>query len=482
MKSYEKFISKEEIKKIHENSLRIMEEVGVVFENERAREIFKDAGAVIEDTLVKIPAKLVEDALRTVPSSFRLHSTIHGDVVLGDGSKDKIITSNCSNVYIEDSGKIRHATNEDTVKQFIMSETSPITTTAHWNDFPDKSEFNKEQKIMGVGAMTLKYSSKYAFSVGANVRGLDKEEADHYRMKGLEMSMNFQGITEKDLPISIIGINALSPLAYDEAPIENLIFGVQHNLPIWIAPCAMPMMTAPPSVAGLMSTTNAEVLAGLTLTQLIKPGHPFLYGNVSGSTDMRKVQLAMGSPETALIAYATAGLADLYHLPFRVGGGLSDCKDLDAQAGAESMMTIYATLDTGADYVMHMAGSMGAYNVGSLEKFLVDEEIIGMVNRWLKGVRVDDETLRFDEIKKVGPRGAFFYGRTPKIYREEVYLTKLFNKEDASTWQNAGAKSIKAAAHEMVEERLTSYQAPVLTKEQTDAIASYLPPMYRDHI
>ena len=71
---------------------------------------------------------------------------------------------------------------------------------------------------------------------------------------------------------------------------------------------------------------------------------------------------------------------------------------------------------------------------------------------------------------------------TKNFSREEVYLTKLFNKEDASTWQNAGAKSIKAAAHEMVEERLTSYQAPVLTKEQTDAIASYLPPMYRDHI
>ena len=143
MKSYEKFISKEELKKIHENSLRIMEEVGVVFENERAREIFKDAGAVIEDTLVKIPAKLVEDALRTVPSSFRLHSTIHGDVVLGDGSKDKIITSNCSNVYIEDNGKIRHATNEDTVKQFIMSETSPITTTAHWNDFLNLTKSRK---------------------------------------------------------------------------------------------------------------------------------------------------------------------------------------------------------------------------------------------------------------------------------------------------------------------------------------------------
>ena len=175
MKSYEKFVSKEEIKKIHENSLRILEEVGVVFENERAQKIFKDAGATVEDTVVKIPAKLVEDALKTVPSSFRLHSTLHGDVVLGVDSKDRILTSNCSNVYIEDNGKVRHTTNEDTVKQFIMSETSPITTQAHWNDFPDKSGFNKEQKILGLSAMLLKYSSKYRFTVGANVRGLEVE-------------------------------------------------------------------------------------------------------------------------------------------------------------------------------------------------------------------------------------------------------------------------------------------------------------------
>ena len=244
----------------------------------------------------------------------------------------------------------------------------------------------------------------------------------------------------------------------------------------------MPMLTAPPSIAGLMSTTNAEVLTGLTLTQLVKPGHPFLYGNVSGSTDMRKVQLAMGSPETALIIYATAGLADLYKLPFRVGGSLSDGKDLDSQAGAESMMTVYATLDTDASYIMHLAGTLGAYNVVSLEKFILDEEIVGMVGRLLKGVRVDEETLRFDEIKKVGPRGAFFYGRTPKIYREEVYLSKLFNKEDASTWQNAGAKSIAAVAGEEVEKRIASYKAPELTKEQLDIVSEYLPPMYKEHI
>lgn len=482
MKSYEKYISKEEIKIIHENSLRILEEVGVVFENDRALEIFKAAGAIVDGTNVRIPSKLVEKALKSVPSSFTLHSTLTGDVVMGAESKDRLIMPNAGNIYISENGKIREMTNDDVMHQFIMGEASPICTMSYVQDFPDKSRFSKDQKILGALAAQLKYSTKYIFNVVAFTRGLGFEEAEHYRLKALEIVENFQGITEKGKPVLGVGINALSPLAYDHDPIDYLLFGIEHNLPVWIAPCAMPMLTAPPSVAGLLSTTNAELLAGLTFIQLVKPGHPFLYGNVSGATDMRKVQLAMGAPETALIAYATAGLADFYHLPFRVGGSLSDAKDMDSQAGAESMMILYATLDTNPNYIMHMVGSLGAYNVISFEKIVLDEEIIGMVNRLLKGIRVDDETLRFDEIRKVGPRGAFFYGRTPKIYREEIYLTKLFNKEDASTWQNAGAKSISSTAHEEIEKRLASYVPPERTKDQLDVIDAYLPPMYRDHI
>ena len=482
MKSYEKFISKEEIKKIHDNSLRILEEVGVVIENERALKIFKDAGAEVIESKVKIPAKLVENAIKTVPSSFVLHSTISGDVVLGQESRDRITMANCSRVYISEKGQIHKVSNEDNIRQFKMSETSPICTVSFCEDMPDREGFTKDQIALSTTAMNLRYSSKYAYYSAANTKGLCTEEADYYRLKELELKKHFQGIMQKESPVSMVGANALSPLTYDRSPIDNVLFGLEHNLPIWIAPCAMPMLTAPPSIAGLMSTTNAEVLTGLTLTQLVKPGHPFLYGNVSGSTDMRKIQLAMGSPETALIIYATAGLADLYNLPFRVGGSLSEGKDLDSQAGAESMMTIYATLDTDASFIMHLAGTLGAYNVVSLEKYILDEEIVGMVSRLLKGIRVDEESLRFEEIKKVGPRGAFFYGRTPKIYREEVYLSKLFNKEDASTWQNAGAKSIAAVACEEVEKRIASYKEPELTKEQLDIVGEYLPPMYKEHI
>ena len=146
------------------------------------------------------------------------------------------------------------------------------------------------------------------------------------------------------------------------------------------------------------------------------------------------------------------------------------------------MMMLYATIDTNADYILHFTGTMGTFNVVSFEKFILDEEIVGYVNRILRGINVTDETLRFDEIAKVGPRGTFLYGRTPKIYREEVYLSKLFNKEDAGSWQSAGAKSIKTAAREEVEKRIASYQPPERTKEQDSIIGELLPPMYRDNI
>ncbi|MEG0377413.1 MAG: trimethylamine methyltransferase family protein [Eubacterium sp.] len=382
MKSYEKFISKKDIEKIHQNTLQILEKVGVIFENEKAHDIFRSHGAKVEGDTVFIPEVLLEKALETVPSQFTLHSNTTSNVTLGGA--DRIIIPSVSNIYIEDNGRIRKTNNVDTINQFKMAATSTFANSASINQFPNRTNFTNAQKIWANLAMTLKYSSKYHFSANVNTREVPQDEVIDLTKKGIQFLRDFESIEDKEKHVSITGINALSPLAYDHDPIDKIFASCAENQPIWIAPCAMPLLTAPASLAGLMSTTNAEILAGMILSQLIKPGIPFLYGNVSGSTDMRTVQLCIGSPEAALICYATAGLADLYHLPFRSGGALCDAKDLDSQAGAESMMMIYATLDCGADYVMHMLGTMGAYNIVSFEKFILDEEIVKRIGKFYK--------------------------------------------------------------------------------------------------
>ena len=480
MKPYEKFVSKESVKKIHENTVRILEDTGVIFENERAIDIFRQHGAKIDGSKVFISRKMLDECLKTVPGQFTLRDDSGDLVTMSQVSKDRIVSAVGGNIYIEENGKVRKTNNQDTVNQFKMNTASPIVSTAGFNQFPDRSSWTDEQKICGSLAMQLRYSDKYHFSAALNFRGLPKDLAQKYGTAGYDLLRNFKGITGSEDYYCVTSINALSPLTYDHDPVENILRTCEQNQPLLIASCAMPLLTAPASLAGLLSTTNAEVLSGMVLSQLARPGLPFLYGNVSGSTNMRHIQLSIGSPEAALTAYAAAGLADLYGLPFRNGGSLCDAKDMDAQAGAEAMMMIYATLDSGASYIMHIAGTMGAYNIVSFEKFILDEEIMSMVQRQLRGINCEDEYLLYDEIKDVGPRGTFLRGRTPKMFREEFMSSKLFNKDDPNNWQNSGAVTIKQAAAEEVKKRIESYSVPERTKDQLDLLRPYMPQAYKD--
>ena len=479
MKSYEKYISKDSVQKIHENTLRILSEVGVRFENERVLEIFKSHGAKTDGEIVYISESLLKKALSTVPSSYTVYSE-SGPLTYGGGSA--VTSSLGSNIYINDDGKIRKLVNQDVINQFKLGLMSPVLTFAHLNNFMDVSSFSEDQIAFGRMAILLRYSDKFNVSLGANTLGLSHDKILPTIRKGYDFARAYTGITDKSKPIMSGGLNALSPLAFDRDPLERLLASLDEGFPASITPCAMPLLTAPASLAGLMSTTNAEVLAGLTLCQLYAPGTGFLYGNVSGSTDMRTIQLCIGSPEAALIAYATAGLADYYNVPFRACGGFSDAKDLDSQAGAESMMMLFASYDCGADYAFHQIGCLGTYNVLSLEKFIIDEEIIGMVKRQLRGIDCSDSKLLFDEIKKVGPRGTFLYGRTPKVFREEFHQAVFFNKDDPNNWQNQGSVSVKEAAKAEVIRRLDAYEVPERSKDQLKMLSPFLPDEYKDKI
>lgn len=471
MKQYEHFISKNEVENIHENVVRILENVGVIFENQRALDTFREHGAKVEGNKVFIPRKMLEEAVKTAPETFELHANTVGTAKVGGGSM--LSGGIGGNIYIQEDGVIRKMTNRDVVDQFKLNETSPITRYGLVNPFMETTGFTTEQKVFGRLAFALKYSQKYHFSVNCITDGVEPDRIYRYIQDGIRLVKEFEGINDK--PVIMEGINPLSPLAFDHGPIEKLFANCHEGQALWFTPCSMPLLTGPPSVAGLLSTTTAEALAGLVLAQLVRPGTPVIFGNTSASTNMRTIQLCIGSPESTLIAYGAAAMADYYKLPFRNGGALSDAKDLDFQAGAESMMMLYATLASRPDYILHMCGVLGTFNVVSFEKFLLDEEIIAMVLRQLQGISVNEETLCYNEIEKIGARGNYLQGRTPKLYRQEYHMAQLFNKEDPNQWQKEGSRSVRESAKEKVAQRLESYMPPVLDKEQLELVDPLIP-------
>lgn len=476
MKKYEQFIAKEDIELIHENTIRILENVGVKFEHGEALEIFRKHGIRVEGDVVYMGEKDVRTALSTVPETFTLYSG-RGTVEVGDGSMVKLPVG-CP-AFIEDHGNIRKILNKDIIDLFKLIDTSPLLDCNHVNFFTESEGFSDDVKRYSYLALLMKYSNK-PFPFAIPDTSAEKGSLREAMAGGIRLMKRFEGVEDKCL--ASVGINPLSPLCYDHAPIERIIGTCDENQGIWLASCVMPVLTAPPSVASILTMVNAEILAGFVFTQLLKPGTPMIYANVSGSTDLRTIQLSMGNPEAALMIYGTAALADYYRVPFRAGGAISDAKDLDFQAGMESMMMAEATIEAKPDMILHSTGCLGTYNIVSFEKMLMDEEIFAYAERIHRGIDVTEKKICFKDIEKTGPRGNFLSGRTPKMYREEFYLTQYLNKADANDWQNKGRVGLKENAGQKVQERIEAYQAPEITKEQEELLKPYLPEAYRDQI
>lgn len=476
MKKYEQFIAKEDIELIHENTIRILENVGVKFEHEEALEIFRKHGMRVEGDVVYMGEKDVRAALSTVPETFTLYSG-RGTVEVGGGSMVKLPVG-CP-AFIEDRGNIRKILNKDIIDLFKLIDTSPLLDCNHVNFFTESEGFSDDVKRYSYLALLMKYSNK-PFPFAIPDTSAEKGSLREAMAGGIRLMKRFEGVEDKCL--ASVGINPLSPLCYDHAPIERIIGTCSENQGIWLASCVMPVLTAPPSVASILTMVNAEILAGFVFTQLLKPGTPMIYANVSGSTDLRTIQLSMGNPEAPLMIYGTAALADYYRVPFRAGGAISDAKDLDFQAGMESMMMAEATVEAKPDMILHSTGCLGTYNIVSFEKMLMDEEIFAYAERIHRGIDVTEKKICFKDIEKTGPRGNFLSGRTPKMYREEFYLTQYLNKADANDWQNKGRVGLKENAGQKVQERIEAYQAPEITKEQEELLKPYLPEDYRDQI
>lgn len=480
MKAYEPYVSPLDVERIHANTLRILSETGVKFESEKALDIFRNHGVRVEGDLVFIDEETLNRCLASTPSTFAMQVNEKGEEeILGEGSLLTCVIGHPA--YIAKDGRIVGMNREDAIRQFKMSETSPVTNSANLNfAFMNGLKLEDETRSLAQIAFLLKYSSKYKIHADPYVMGFSEPQAYEFSKKGIQLMKRFYGVEDK--PVMLTIINPLSPLCYDDIPITKMMAYVEEGQVCAISPCGMPLLTAPGSVAGMMSQTNAEVLAGLVFIQLYKPGTPVVYGNTSGSTDMKTIQLGIGSAEASLVSYTTAALADFYHLPFRTGGALSDAKEVDAQAGAESMMMLHTTYSVRPDFVLHHIGCMGSFNVVSLEKFVVDEEIALMVQRQLRGLDTSEEKLAFDTIQKIGPRGSFLKGRTPKIYRDDFQTASCFIKDDPNNWQQNGSKSVLEAAREQVENRVESYAPPVLDPKQQAMLDAYLPEAFRGEI
>jgi trimethylamine--corrinoid protein Co-methyltransferase len=254
--------------------------------------------------------------------------------------------------------------------------------------------------------------------------------------------------------VSVIS-NPISPLTIDANTLEILNICGANGIPVTCAPAPISGATAPATLAGTLCQMHAEALAGVAISQVCVPGAKVLYGAVPSTMDMRHMEYTMGSVEMAMMNGAAVQLAKLYDLPIYGSGGVTEAKRPDIQSGCEKTLSNLMVAMNGADLIHLAAGMLDSGNSISYEQFVIDNEIIGMIKRILSGIRVNEGTLGFDVIEKVGPGGNYVMeDHTIEHMKEEFFYPDLSVRCNFDIWEERGRPSMLSRANDLVDEIL----------------------------
>ena len=469
---YFEYFSEQEVRRIHETCLRLLETVGVDFSYEPALDVLKKAGCKVEGQRVFFPPKLVEAQVAKAPAHYTLQArNPEKNVVIGG---EHIAFIPCYGPpFVTDLDRGRRASTLEDYINFVKlghaSRSMDITggMMAEPNDVPH------ERRNAEMMYASMRYSDK-PFMGGA----IGAEAA----RETIEMAAILFGCSEAELaekrPIISI-LCSRTPLGYDDRMLGAIMEYAKAGMPQLISSLSIAGATAPVTMEGTLVVQNTEVLAGIVLTQLIREGTPVVFAGSSSCSAMRYGTLSIGAPEMAVNTAATAQMARFYGIPSRGGGALSDAKLPDAQAGFEAMMSqLMATL-SGVHFVLHSAGILEGYMVSSYEKFVLDDEICGMCKRIKRGERADEDRLAFDLIRQVGPGGEYLTQKhTFQNFRKEIYSNLVEEKDSYANWQQKGSLSIDRRANQKWKEILKAYQEPQLPAETDKALRRYIEHKY----
>lgn len=464
MKVRGNFITREEVEQIHLMSLRVLAEQGVEFADPFAIETFKSHGARTEGNIVYIDEPLFHKAMSTAPSMFEIKGRNGEKVILGG---DNCVVAPASGpLNVRKGDNVHRNTAEDFMNFQKLHHNSHVMDMLNPN-LIEPSDIERSVVRNYQMAICLKYTDKPLI-------GLTTSPEDS--VNSIEMIQKFYG--EKD-NVTLGIISTISPLKYDRVMLAAVRIYAEYNQPLMFVCCSTPGATSPVSLFGTMVVNNAEVLAGIVYAQLLRPGISCLYSNTTGSCDLRFVAPSIGSPETALIIYATAAMAEYYNLPCRAGGALSDAKTVGWQAGVESFMTILPSFMSSNNFILHACGIMDSFNTISYEKFILDEQNIEMAQKIVNGISFGDMEEEYENIDEVGPGGTYLLtSHTLEHMKEELYVPKLFNKMGYNKWVMEGLKTENQRALEEAERRIAAYRPVEMDLEQEKVLRSYIGDLY----
>ena len=459
-----------EIRALHFASMQILEDTGLEVMSANARRLFEKAGCdVDEDTQrVRFPEGMISELIGQTPSSFKLHAR-NPDRDLVVGGKHMAFTPATTPPYVLDAERGRRRGNfADFCDLLRLGHVLP---TMHlFTGYP-------------VEPQDIPVPVRHLECCAAHIRLSDKiwrpyVSAPWAIRDGLEMAALARNITLDQLahePSTLTNTNINSPLRFDDALADGLIQMAELGQPCVVTSFTLAGAMAPITLEGALALQNAEVLAGIALTQIVRPGAPAVYGSFTSNVDMKTGSPALGTPEYMKAQIISGQLARFYGLPYRTSNACS-ANSVDAQAAIESQMSIWGAMMSGVNILFHGHGWLESGLTISFEKMIVDSDMLAMAVEMLKPMAFNAENLAVDVIAEVGPGGHFFgSAHTLARYKTAFFepLTSDWRNYDA--WKEAGELDAQARATPIWKKLLARYEEPEndpATMEQIDAFVA----------
>ena len=460
--------SEDRLEAIHQNALRVVEELGIRVLNEQARDRFRQAGATVDENtqMVKINRELVAQALETAPGEFVIHgATAEDNVTLGGDNIAFVGVGGPPHISDLDRGK-RNGTLEDTRNIIRLSQHFDVIHMQSPNVEPQDISINLRHLHTTESQLTLSRKPFFIFSRGPT------QVKDAFAMTRIARQLSEVEFSQKAWCYTVINTN--SPRQLDVPMCQGIMDFAEAGQVSVITPFTLAGAMAPVTMPGALVLQHAEALAGITLAQIVRAGAPVVYGSFTSNVDMKSGSPAFGTPEFVQAAFGAGQLARHIKLPWR-GSAATASNAPDEQAVYEFLMSAWGSVLGGVNMMIHAAGWLEGGLTASMEKFILDVEMLQIFAEIFQPLKSDDAELAFEAIASVEP-GSHFFGceHTLSRYQTAFYEPLVSDWSNYGSWQENGGLTATQRANGIWKKILTEFEAPKMDLVVYDELQEFI--------
>ena len=422
-------LTQDDLKKIHEATLQIIEKVGVRFPSKRVLEIWEANGADVnyEKKIVRVKPQIIEDALKKAPPAYKLAARDPQQDLQLDGNHVHLGTDGCGVEVIDiDTGEKRTSCLQD-VRDIARVADATEEVAFHW--VPVSAQ-DRPAEARGLHEIKAVWENSTKHVQSESIYNVDEAKA------AIEMAALIAGGKDKlrERPVLSLMQCTAPPLGHDGGSLDAALLAAEVGIPTGFMTMAACATTGPTTMAGNLAVGNAEVIAGTALLQLAYPGAPVFYAAAQTASDLRTGAYTGGGPEDFLFGAATNVLADFYNIPLSMGAFATGAKEPNWQAGLEGAMSSFMASVVMSDMLLG-CGFLHGSRIWSYAEMLMDCEIFSIVHKMMAGIEVNDETLAMDVIAAVGPGGHFLAQKHTRNHMRELFMPKFMDRRPYSEWE-----------------------------------------------